>query len=205
MADPFWVSLAQAVQNWATALAIVFGGVWAYYQFGLRREKETALGIDLSHTCAEYEASKYLVFFDVILTNKASVRVTAKRKRIPAYEDSLEALNYSGDLLVRPTPSGASSGTQVRWFLEPSTKSPLLGDIEADLLDEYVENGETDFWMEPGESYHVSAAIVLNPGTYLAMVTFVAAGSDKEFWRRVFLVQVPPHTQVGTSLGTSAA
>jgi hypothetical protein len=205
MPDPFWVSLPQAVENWATALGIIVGGGWAYYRFGLRREKETALAIDLAHTCTTYETGKYLVFFDVTLTNKGSVRVTAKRKQLPAYSDSSETLNYGGDLLVRQIPSGASAGTQVRWFREPSAKSPLPGDIEADLLDEYLDNCETDFWMEPGESYHVSAAMVLNPGSYLAMVTFVGQASDEEFWRRVFLVQVPTLSPTGTIPNTSAA
>ena len=44
--------------------------------------------------------------------------------------------------------------------------------------------------------------LVLSPGTYLAMVTFVGAGGDKEFWRRVFLVQVP---EDGVSMAQSAA
>ena len=48
MADPFWVQLAKAVQSLTTALAIVVGGAWAYYRFVLRREKETAVGIDIS-------------------------------------------------------------------------------------------------------------------------------------------------------------
>jgi hypothetical protein len=117
---------------------------------------------------------------------------------MPAYSDSSETLNYGGDLLVRQIPSGASAGTQVRWFGMPSAKSPLSGDMEADLLDEYLDNGGTDFWMEPGESYHVSAAIVLNPGSYLVMVTFVGQASDEEFWRRMFLVQVPTLTSAGT-------
>ena len=204
MADPFWVSLADAVQNWATAAAILFGGVWAFYRFVIRRERETAIAIDMNTTCTPYGQGHFLAFFDVTLTNKASVRVTAKRARSPAYEDTAETLNFSGSLLVRRVSPGTAPGPFVRWFSESAPSSPQPGDIQADLLDEYELNGKTDFWMEPGESYHVNAGIVLADGTYLAMVTFVAAKSDKEFWRRVFLVEVPAPALPARPIGTPA-
>jgi hypothetical protein len=193
MAEPFWVQLAKAVESWVTALALVAGGAWAYYQFVLRREKETAVGIDVSFSSLPYGDTNYLVFFDVTLTNKSKVRVTAKADRRPAYEDAREVLAYSGDLLLRKVPPDLSPGVQVGWFLEPpgALKNPLPGDVEADLLSEYELDGKTDFWMEPGESYHVGAAIVLAPGTYLGMVTFIGSAGGHEIWRRSFVVEIP--------------
>ena len=44
---------------------------------------------------------------------------------------------------------------------------------------------------EPGERYHLGAGVVLEAGTYLAMVTFVGDRDDQQFWRRGFLVTVP--------------
>ncbi len=57
MPDRFWVSLAQAVQSWATTIAVLVGAVWAYYRFGIKRESETAMGIDLAHTSIPYDAN----------------------------------------------------------------------------------------------------------------------------------------------------
>lgn len=200
MTDPFWVSLAQAVQSWATAIAVLGGAVWAYYRFGIKRESETAMGINLSHTSIPYDAN-YLVVFDVCLENKGAVKLGAKRKRHPAYTDNADVLAYAVDLLVRPVPSGSALGSRIGWFESEIDKSPHPEDVEVDLVAEYEINGESDFWMEPGESYHVGATVVLSEGKYLAMVTFVGDRSDSEFWRRMFLVQVPePQAAVSNSV-----
>ena len=190
MADRFWVSLAQAVQSWATAIAILVGGAWAYYRFGIKRENETALAIDLAHSSVPYD-SNYLVVFDVCLENKGSVRLGAKRKRHSAYTDDAEALAYSVNLLLRPVPPSSRPGSRIGGFNSGTDKSPRPDDLEFDLVAEYEIDGETDFWMEPDENYHVGATVVLSAGKYLAMVTFVGDRSDSEFWRRMFLVQVP--------------
>lgn len=131
------------------------------------------------------------MFFDVCIENKGSVRLGAKRQRRPAYQDDAEELAYSVDLLLRPVLPGATPNSQVRWFATESDRSPQPADIEIDLVAEYEIGGETDFWLEPGETYHLGAAVVLRPMSYLAMVTFVGDRNDKEFWRRVFLVDVP--------------
>jgi hypothetical protein len=188
--NQFWVQLAEVARNWATVLGIVVTGAWAYYRFGLRREKEAALGIELAYSCVPYNEGHHLVWFDVTLSNKGGIRVVAKRKLRPAYRDNSETLAYSGDLLLRAVPTDVPGGAQVRWFPSPDAKSPVQSDVEADLLDEYARDEDTDFWMEPSENYHIGTAIVLAPGNYLAMITFVGA-REGEFWRRIFLVQVP--------------
>jgi hypothetical protein len=191
MSDPYWVSLAEAVQNWATAIGIIIGGAWVYYRFGLTRAKETALALDLTYTCTPYKGGNTLVFFDVTLTNTGVVRLTAKRNPPPVYKDKCETLQYSGDLLVRRISDDIQPGTQVRWFPQPPSVS-FSNNIELNLLQEYeISDGKADFWMEPGESYHLGTAIVLSSGTYIAMVTFLGSGAyNREFWRRSFLVQI---------------
>ena len=196
---PSWRVVAEAVQSALTALGILAGGVWALYRFGLRRERETALEIDLTYAPTPYDGDKYLVHFDVTLANKGSVRVAARKAEKPIYPrdqtpehgSEPDTLNYSADLLVRRIPPGIPVGAPLRWWSDANATSPQPGDIEADLLDEFEAAGKTDFWMEPGESQHGFAAIVLEAGTYLAMVTFIGASSDEEFWRRVFVVTVP--------------
>jgi hypothetical protein len=192
MAETFWVAIADPVESWATAFALVVGGLWAYYRFGLRREKETALGTELLYSSISQPSGAHLVYFDVTLTNKGAVRLTANREQ-PAYTDSSECLQYAGDLILRRLPQDTPVGSQVRWFHQPpNQKSPLSGDIEIDLLEAYEEPAEkSDFWMEPGESYHLSAAAVLSAGLYLGIVTFVGAAGPHEYWRRLFLIEVP--------------
>ncbi len=129
------------------------------------------------------------------------MKLGAKRKRRPAYTDDADVLAYAVDLLVRPVPPGSAPGSRVGWFESESDKSPHPEDVELDLVAEYEISGESDFWMEPGENYHVGATVVLSAGKYLAMVTFVGDRSDSEFWRRMFLVQVPePQTAVSSSI-----
>ena len=89
------------------------------------------------------------------------VRVTAKPARMPAYKDRSEVLNYGGDLLLRDLKYITPGRSPVGWFTDSSPQSPISGDIEADLLSDYEIGGKTDFWMEPGESYHVGAALAV--------------------------------------------
>ena len=88
-------------------------------------------------------------------------------------------------------------GTQVRWFADAGAKSPLSTDIVANLLDEYEYEieGKPEFWVEPNESSPLSVAVILQPGVYLAMVTFIGQPSaNREFWRRLFIVEIPERT-----------
>jgi hypothetical protein len=190
--ERWWVSLADAVSKWATTFAIIATGIWALFHFYLRRESQIALTIDLVTTCVTYADSLYLVNFDVCLTNKGQVAVRAQRKIRPAYEDKDEHIDYGGDLLIRKVSSGLSVNDSVDWFVKDHEHSPRSGDIETDLLRIFRnDDGATDFWIEPGELYHVSSAHVLASGNYLVMVTFIGNRSPEDFWRRTFLVQVP--------------
>jgi hypothetical protein len=190
ISEVVWFS-PEAIKNYAEVLAILVGGVWAVWRFCLRRERDTALDIALSQQSVPRADGSFLVFLDVMFTNRGAVRVTARRKRYPAYDDDSESLNFSGSLVIRELPDTAPVGAQVRWFATASDRSPRQTDIEADLLDDCELTGETDFWMEPGECSHSGVAIILRAGAYAAMVTFVGAAGDHEFWRRIFLIRVP--------------
>jgi hypothetical protein len=201
MPSPFWLSLADAAQKWTSVAAIVVGGAWAYYRFGLRREREAALGIDLSFTSVPYDSTSYLVAFDLTLANKGGVRLTARRKRRPAYSDTDEDLKYSCDLLLRAVSASLQHGSQVTWFSNPGQRSPCPDDIEVDLVSEHELDGKTDFWMEPNETYHVSTALILRAGIYLVMITFVGEASDGDFWRRLFVIHVPQQAAAPSGIG----
>ncbi len=184
-----WIS-PEAFKNYAETFAIFVGGGWAYWRFVLRRERESALSIALTHEAVPRPDGNYIVFLDVAFTNQAVVRLTAARSRCPAYKDESEVLNFSGSLLLRALPTDSPANAQVRWFSGALDNSPRSSDIEVDLLDEFSVSGETDFWMEPGECSHSGVTVILPPGLYLAMITFIGSEGVHEFWRRTFFVHI---------------
>jgi hypothetical protein len=195
--DPCRPSNSEVTKNFAEVIAVVIGGYWAYYRFYLQREDEPAIGIELDYRCVPNANHCFLTYFDVTLTNKGKVKATAKRKPDKeggfAFTDKGEDLKYSCSLLLRAIPQNIPKGKPICWFdrEEDKKRSPLPGDIEADLIYDYEKDGEPYFWMEPAESYHVGVGFILSPGIYLAMVTFIGDKNDDEFWRRTFIIQIP--------------
>jgi hypothetical protein len=188
-------NFAEIAKNFAETLAILVGGGWAFYRFVIRRESKPALDIALTYRIIPEPEDRFLAYFDVTLTNKSTHRVLARKRKpqLPAFSDRSENLQHSCSLLLRRVGAGAPLGTQVRWF-DPEAKSPLPTDIAANLLEEYEYDieGKEDFWLEPSEISHLCVGVILQPGVYLAMVTFVGQPSDdSEFWRRLFIVQIP--------------
>ncbi len=186
---------SEAVKNWTEAFAILVGGCWAFYRFVIRRERKPAIDIALTCETIPETDKQFLAYFDVTCTNRGTCQVVARKRKAgrPTFSDRNEVLQHSCSLLLRHVAAGAPLGTQIRWFADADAKSPLCTDIEANLLDEYEYEivGKGDFWMEPSESYHLCVGVILRPGVYLAMVTFVGQRSDDEFWRRLFIVRIP--------------
>jgi hypothetical protein len=180
-----------SLKDWLTAAGIVLGGIWAIYRFGLTRARETALAIDLSYATSPYRGSSHLVCFGVTLSNTGGVKITAQPARSPAFKGDFEELAFAASVLVRRVSSELDPTTVVKWFPTVTSRSPEPGDIELDLLDHYESEGETSFWMEPREVYHLSAVAVLEPGTYFALITFVGENIDNDFWRGLHVVEVP--------------
>jgi len=201
--EPAWISIAIGVQSVIQSFALLTAALWALFRFGLRREGETALEIDLNYSAFPIRPDMQLVAFDVSLANKSAVKLAAKRTRNPAYTDDWEKLAFGIDLLIREIDTrGLVSKSEVKWFPTPKSTVPMERDLEIDLASDYVTVEEhrgrttndreiTHFWLEPGEVYHLASVSALEPGTYLAMVTFVGDRNDDEFWRRSFLVSVP--------------
>jgi hypothetical protein len=54
-------------------------------------------------------------------------------------------------------------------------------DVELDPASGY--ESDTDFRMEPGESYFLCTAVAFTPGKYLATLTAMGKLEDDDFWR----------------------
>ena len=184
---------AETIEHITVALASVIGGLWVLFRFFNERTLESALTIDIDASTVALDG-KALTFIDVKLSNVGKVRLQAKPADPSknAYEDPVEKLKYSCSLRLKRLDSGASApDTLIDWFNDENFAITQLGEIN--LLNEY-ENPKNrnivDFWMEPGEIYHLGVSLNLSPAVYLAKITFVGARSDKEFWSRIAIVQV---------------
>ena len=193
MDAPYWYYVADAIQNSVTTTAILIGGVWAIYRFWLRRENQTAINLDVDYRI-EPQGDLYVVFVGVTVANCGVVAVRANEKS-PAYEDDVEVVRCSGHLRLRPIRCAPASQSQVEWFPTGGGRAPIEGDIEADLLSEYMVDGRPKFWAEPGETYKIGATLMLPSGQYMGMVTFVGDRGKEEFWRQVFLLIVPQRSE----------
>jgi hypothetical protein len=193
----FWSFVSSAgVRYFAETLAILVGGGWAFYRFALRRERKPALDIDIDLKTIPDGEGRFLAYFDVIFTNKSKRQVLARIRKLgkPSFSDKNETLSHSCSLLIRQLTTEQPLGKQIHWFSETKTKSTPPTDIVINLLDEYEYDvpGKKDFWIEPSEVSHFGVGVILQPGTYLAMVTFVGQPKDdSEFWRRQFIIKIP--------------
>ena len=192
MDDAIWVQVASAASDIATAVAITGAGIWAFYRFIIKREYREVVKMQLQWKTEPYDNECQLVSFDATLENTGPVIIQAQPRRSPAYKDKFETLNYSADLIIRKIPHGLQPGTAIKWGTGDENESPLPTDIELDLLYDYYQfDGRTQFWLEPGEDAVMSANVILEPGYYLALFTFVGRRQEENFWRRLYPVHVP--------------
>jgi hypothetical protein len=179
-----------------TLLAVVGGAVWGYYKFRLNRLDKPVLEIALAYRTIPDKDGRFLAWFDATFTNKSQRKVQARKRteRKLAFSDKNEDLEHSCSLLLRRVDPGAPAATQIRWFPDRNAKSPLDTDIKVNLLTgyEYDAAGKDDFYIEPSEAQTLSVGIILEPGVYIAMITFVGPPpDDTEFWRREIIIQIP--------------
>jgi len=203
----FVFKAATALKDTLTALGIIVGGWWTYTRFIRARVDETALDIDLTYSTVDYKTGNRLTFLNVVLKNLGKVKLRARERMNVAYDhratDGKEHVYKFGlGVKIRKIPTNLSSPSWLDWYGNSALESTLQ---EINLLKGYVKSEhQTDFWMEPGESYSLAAPIILEDGSYLAMVTFIGVSKkDDEFWQRMFLIQVPG-TNSATMQGTNS-
>jgi hypothetical protein len=182
-------------ENWKdflTALAILVGGAWTFYQFALRKAFESALLIDLSaDTMPAAGADKY-VSLHVKLENKGQRRITLPPaltpEQITDYENSVA---FPGDVQIKQVQTSAGPAF-IGWWSR--TRMSAVGGIpdHISLMYEYSRaDGKIDYFMEPGEVYHFDLMFRLPPGAYAVKVVIVGKrASAAEFWSRILYFNV---------------
>jgi len=193
------------VKELVVTLAAVIGGAWVLLRLFKERTDEAALDIVVTVTSRPYDTTTWLAFFDVVLTNKGKTKVQAKAS-VPgqiAFDDQVERLNTSCTLQVKRVRPGLGAPQQwIDWF-----DSPLLEHMaDVNLLSEYEDpqnRNRVDFWMEPGEAYHLGTPLILTEGLYLGKITFIGSRGNDNFWSRIFQFDVrnQPATTIANSAG----
>jgi hypothetical protein len=172
-----------------TAIAILVGGIWTFYQFALRKAFESALLIDVEPKTLAPGVSSVRVR----LENKGNRRITAPPELSPEqirdYEDSVE---FPADLQLRRVGAGKLDSF-IGWWGRTSDGSTATSPAHVSLLYEYTRSdGKVDFFMEPGEVYYFECAYRLTPGLYAVKVVFVGKrATAAEFWSRISFFHVP--------------
>ena len=192
-----WKAAAEVFDHTVVPMAALIGGIWVLFRFVKERTNQAALKIAVAQRSTPFK-DKHLVAIEVSLENKGKTRIVAKIKRSKdglAFDDTVEKLRHCCELQIKkfredqPPPVG-----HVDWF-ETGIVEYIPGlNAEINMLTEYEnpeKRNEVDFYMEPGEAYHLEAPVVLPAGIYLAKVSFVATGGDRNFWSRVFTFAVP--------------
>jgi hypothetical protein len=185
---------AERTDHAITALGILVGGGWTFYQFILRKAFESALSIDYS-VRTEPRKNQFAVFFEVIFANIGNRRITAPfnltEDQVIDYEHSIE---YPADLQVKRLADDFDGPNFVGWW----SKSGALENIDGlpshiSLLFEYSRSdGKVDFFMEPKERYSLGSILVLPAGHYAAKIVFVGERAQAaEFWGRIVYFCVP--------------
>jgi hypothetical protein len=188
-------TIVEILQSIILSLAAIIGGLWALKLYWSQRTSEAAIEIECA-TASVPSGTEYLVFFDVSLTNKGHTVFRAKPNGAePAYHDQIETLKHSVSLQIRQIrpPKTPEELRELSWFDEKHVVK-IDGVPEINLLTEYEDpkhGNKIDFWMEPGEVYHLGIPVLLPTGVYLGKITVIGTGGDDNFWSRVIFISVP--------------
>lgn len=188
MADTHW---SEVVQNLTVAAAAIAGGLWAVYRFVIERRAESVLAIKIRSKC-QPSGALWRVFVDVALTNKGRSKLAANAGKPPVYKDAEEVLKHSCSLQLRRLRI-EEPDTPIDWYDEKQAeKIARINEIDLATAYENPDTRCTELWMEPRETVHLDATLILPPGHYLLKVTFVGPRIKDDFWSRVAPLTLPP-------------
>ncbi len=186
------MTISQIIYNIILSLGIIVTGSWAIYTFWFQRLYETTLTIEISTTCTFCGKNKFIVFIDTILTNKSKRILSARPKRysgnelLPIYSDEQEVIYNSVCLQIKCIKVNSANTTALDWFNSKDLVALENVPTEINLLSDYEvsKTGHIDFSLEPDEELHLSVALILPEGHYLARTTFIGSRSQEEYWSR---------------------
>lgn len=175
---------------------VLLGGViWQLYLHWRGRTFEKRLLIDITSSTKPFD-EKRILFVEVQLTNAGRGKLEARRVGPTdyVYHDEDEQLRYSCSLQIKRINGGKiANETLLDWYNCTELEAVPNVPREINLLDDYVvpaEDNKIIFWMEPEDVVHLSASLVLLPGSYLLKVSFYGANPNEDFWSRLVFASV---------------
>jgi hypothetical protein len=165
-----WLSrIADPLSKWATVLAVVGAGIWAYYQFNLGGGGGGDWAIDLALT------TEVIPYSDK--TALLVVHIRAKNPRIS--EVNLEPPDDKYVLRVRQLPEGLPSGT----VIDPDTDGKLIKEIDLLPKDGYI--------FAPGADFEDEMSMVLPIGSKVALTAELDYNNDYVATNKIVVVDLP--------------
>jgi hypothetical protein len=208
----FWLTSWEDVNNLAQSVALVAGGGWALWRFGLTRESRTFLDLSASARVVDGSADSALAVVTVQMKNIGAARIDARTVRKgdgTIFNDGFDRCLHAATLKVRRIPD-YQAPAQFDWYVLP----PLPAEIttlnrhvqepleEVNYLADFNEvkndgSVELDFWLEPDTTYEASVPLRLPRGNYAIKTFFIGrldTPHEQEYWSHltVFRCDEPP-------------
>jgi hypothetical protein len=201
-----------------TFVVIASTAVLAIRRFGLQRETATFLRILVSAREVAAQADLHLIAITVKLDNLGQTKIDARTGGRDhsgyMYDDSWDRFRHAGTLQIRQVASPQRSQLFDWYSLPPlSVEAVISASASADgritpqssdldqinYLDDYQdpEGGfvDTDFWLEPRESYELVVPVWLPKGSYVAKAVFLGSVTEcknEEYWSHAYFFHVGP-------------
>jgi hypothetical protein len=194
--DGIWKISSTYISAFGTLLTGISAAVlayWAIKKYFSARENETKLLIKISNTNYHINNS-FQVYIDIFLRNEGIVAFDTCKRFIKneygepeeveyVWEDMIEKIKYSVELQVKKVKQVPVSydWSDTNQYETVQAHINLLTDYET------PDNTEDpDFFMEPGEIYHLGCWLQLEKGLYEAKVIVVGTESKKrpDYWVR---------------------
>src|SRR5262245_33813535 len=103
-----WTTVAEVVDHFVTAIAIVVGGGWVLYQYVIRRAGESGLSIEVETMVTPDASGSSRIFIDVRLKNSGQRRLEASTRAGAELATEFEnSVGCAGSLQIRQTVAGA--------------------------------------------------------------------------------------------------
>lgn len=170
---------ADPISKWATTLALIGGGVWAYYQFVLAGAADWAINLDISTEVVPYH------------DNLALLVVHVRSKNPRDSEVDVEPPNGAFKLTIKQLPEGKPTGSVIDPDDAADSRS-LMKTVDLLPKDGYV--------FAPGADFEDATSVVLPIGTKVWLTARLDYGGDYVSTSSIAVVRPP----AGASMGAGA-
>ncbi|EFK95998.1 hypothetical protein LDC_1982 [sediment metagenome] len=123
-----WQLLSEGFADFATGIAVLVGGGWAFWKYGLQREAHPKIQFDIDLNVLGKQGDSLLVEVAATITNKGLVRVNIRRFRLDLLYLSRDAkafsdpIRFNGQVQFQPIFKDRYWFPEAKWqgtFIDP--------------------------------------------------------------------------------------